>query len=77
MRHRRVEDDGGDGGVDGEDPITTAATFSFSSSLSSPDEPLDVSRSMSQSPTIYALPFFFLWYSLFLPSLFLYGLFFF
>jgi hypothetical protein len=52
MRHRCVEDDGSDGGGDSEEPITRAATFSFSSSLSSSDEPLDVLISVSQSPTI-------------------------
>ena len=56
--------------------ITMAATFSLS--LSSSDEPLDESMSVSQSPTMYGFPlFFFLWKSFFLPSLFLYGLFFF
>jgi hypothetical protein len=60
MRHRCVEDDSGDGGrdVDGdgggssEDPITRAVTFSFSSSLSSPDEQLEDSILVSQSPTM-------------------------
>jgi hypothetical protein len=38
-----VEDDGGDGGgedvdEDNDGPITNAATFSFSSSLSSPED---------------------------------------
>jgi hypothetical protein len=49
MRHRCVEDDGDGGGEGGGDeaPITIVATFSFSSSLSSLDEPLDVSRSVS------------------------------
>jgi len=52
MRHRCVDDDGGSGNGDSEDPITRAATFSFSLSLSPSDEPLDDSMSVSQSPTI-------------------------
>jgi hypothetical protein len=52
MRHRCVGDDGGDGGGDSEEPIIRAATFSFSLSLSSLDEPLDDSIFVSQSPTI-------------------------
>jgi hypothetical protein len=52
MRHRCVEDDGGGGHGDSEEPITRVATFSFSSPLSSSDEPLDDSMSVSQSPII-------------------------
>jgi hypothetical protein len=51
-----VDDDGEYGGedVDEDDdgPITNAATFSFSSSLSSPEDSHDDSISVSQSPTI-------------------------
>jgi hypothetical protein len=44
-----------------------AATFSsFSSSLD--EDPLDDSMSVSQSPTIYAFPFFFLWNLFCFPS---------
>ena len=69
IRHRCVEDDGGDVGEDSEESITIAATFLFS--LSSSDEQLDEevdgqqritfgeSISVSQSPTMYALLFFF------------------
>jgi hypothetical protein len=52
MRHRCVEDDGGGGGGDSEEPITRAATFSFSLSLSPSNEPLIDSMSVSQSPII-------------------------
>jgi hypothetical protein len=47
IRHRCVEDDGGDGSGDSEEPIIRVATFFFSSSLSSSDEPLDDSMFVS------------------------------
>jgi len=72
MSHRCVEDV--DGGEDDGDEASIAMAATFSSSLSFPEEsPLELSMSVSQSPTIYALPFFFLWYSFFLPPFFLYG----
>jgi hypothetical protein len=52
MRHRSTEDYGSGGGGDSEELITKVATFSFSSSLSSSNEPLDDSVSVSQSPII-------------------------
>jgi hypothetical protein len=55
-----VEDDGEGGGEGGDEdvgedddgPITSAAIFSFSLSLSSPEDSHDDSISVSQSPTI-------------------------
>jgi hypothetical protein len=55
-----VDDDGKDGGEGGDEdvgedddgPITNAATFSFSSLLSSPEDLQDDSMSVSQSPTM-------------------------
>jgi len=65
MRHRCVEDE--DNGKDGGDEASIAMAATFSSSLSLQEEsPLELSMSVSQSPTMYALPFFFLWYSFFL-----------
>jgi len=62
MRHRCVEDE--DGGEDGGDEASIAMVVTFSSSLSLLEEsPLELSMLVCQSPTIYAFPFFFLWYS--------------
>jgi hypothetical protein len=55
--HRCELDEGDDGG-EGKSPAM-AATFSSSSS-SLEEEPLEDSMSVSQSPTIYAFPLFFL-----------------
>ncbi len=64
-----MDDDGEEGGEGGDEdvgedddgPITNAATFSFSSLLSSSEDSHDDSMSVSQSPTMYAFPpFFFL-----------------
>jgi hypothetical protein len=57
MRQRREVDEGDDSGE--EKSPAMAVTFSSSSS-SLEEEPLEDSMSMSQSPTIYAFPFFFL-----------------
>jgi len=70
MRHWCIEDE--DGGEDGGDEASISMAATFSSSLSLLEEsPLELSMLVSQSPTMYALPFFFLWYS-FLPPFFLY-----
>jgi hypothetical protein len=49
IRYRCIEDDGDGGGEDARS-IAMAATFSLS--LSSSDDPLDESMSVSQSPTM-------------------------
>jgi hypothetical protein len=57
IRHRCEVDEGDDGGE--EKSPAMAATF-LSSSSSLEEEPLEYSMLVSQSPTIYAFPFFFL-----------------
>ena len=57
MRYRCVVYEGDDGGED-KSSAMVANFSSFSSSLE--EKPLDDSMSVSQSPTIYAFPFFFL-----------------
>jgi hypothetical protein len=49
-KHRCVEDDGSVGGGEKDVPITRAATFSSSSSLSLEEEPFEDSMLVSQSP---------------------------
>jgi hypothetical protein len=62
MRHRCVEDeDDGVGSGGREDPIARAGIVSFSSSLPPQEEPFEDSMLVNQSPTMYVLPFFFLW----------------
>jgi hypothetical protein len=48
--------DEGDGGGEEKSPAIAATFSSFSSSLE--EDPLEDSMSVSQSPTMYAFPFF-------------------
>jgi hypothetical protein len=57
MRHR-CEVDEGDGGGEEKSPAMMATFSSFSSSLE--EDLLEDLMSVSESPTIYAFPFFFL-----------------
>jgi hypothetical protein len=51
--------DEGGGAVEEKSPAIAATFSSFSSSLE--EDPLDDSMSVSQSPTMYAFTFFYLW----------------
>jgi hypothetical protein len=65
--------DEGDGGGEEKSPSMAATFSSFSSSLE--EDPLEDSMSVSQSPTMYVFPFFFLWNLLCFPSFLLKNLF--